>query len=132
MLGGRFPFPSVGIAMSKTVFLSLLVSGLLFGGERGQAPCQECHLKALQVHSSVHADLACTECHFNITESPHPTPLPTHKMCISCHKEAFAALADGVHLDLTCTDCHGSGHDIPVPALFQTGNSQNLRRVPRG
>ena len=71
---------------------------------------------------SVHANLACVDCHTGIKELPHDSPLPPPD-CARCHEKeakAYAASIHGVsHLlgssgAAECWDCHGSHDILPV------------------
>ena len=82
---------------------------------------------------SVHAGLACTDCHSDITTIPHPTrtfpdehavSLAFYQVCKQCHFAEYSRLLDDVHYAAlakgnqnapTCVDCHGS-HAIAPPA----------------
>ncbi|HXH48852.1 MAG TPA: cytochrome c3 family protein [Terriglobia bacterium] len=82
---------------------------------------------------SVHAGLACTDCHSDITTVPHPTrtfadehavSLAYYQVCKQCHFDEYSRLLDDVHYAAlakanenapTCVDCHGS-HAIAPPA----------------
>lgn len=84
--------------------------------------------------ASVHGakNLACTDCHTNITGFPHPKAegatrrdfsLAMDEACSKCHSDIAAKAKDGVHAKIIdagnksapgCTDCHGV-HDISSP-----------------
>ncbi len=90
---------------------------------------------------SVHAGLACTDCHSEITAVPHPTKtfpsrravsLTYYQVCKQCHFDEYSRLLDGVHYAAlakgnenapTCVDCHGS-HAIQPPAEPRSRISQ--------
>jgi formate dehydrogenase gamma subunit len=90
--------------------------------------------------SSVHARLACVDCHTGIKNLVHDSPLPPPD-CAHCHeKEAgeFTASIHGMsHLPgasgaVNCWDCHGS-HDIlpatsPASPLFFVRQAQTCGR----
>lgn len=68
--------------------------------------------------ASVHGQLACVECHADITETPHDSKLAAVQ-CASCHKPADAAAKHAFHprlaldpapagKDTSCTACHGT------------------------
>jgi len=68
---------------------------------------------------SVHASLACTDCHAEAAETPHPHS-PGPPACESCHPGEQDIVAGSVHGQALrrgdadaprCGDCHG-GHDI--------------------
>ncbi|MHB9090032.1 MAG: cytochrome c3 family protein [Chloroflexota bacterium] len=84
--------------------------------------------------ASVHGskDLACTDCHSNITGFPHPKAngdsrrdfsFNLDETCQKCHSGNYNKSKDGVHATIIssgnktapgCTDCHGV-HDITDP-----------------
>jgi predicted CXXCH cytochrome family protein len=82
---------------------------------------------------SVHAGLACTDCHSDITAVPHPAKtfansravaLAYYQVCKQCHFAEYSRLLDSIHFAAlakgnksapTCVDCHGS-HAISPPA----------------
>jgi predicted CXXCH cytochrome family protein len=84
--------------------------------------------------ASVHGskNLACTDCHTNITGFPHPKAqeatrrdfsLAMDETCKKCHSDTYAKNMDGVHAKMIasgnqaapgCTDCHGV-HNISAP-----------------
>jgi hypothetical protein len=68
---------------------------------------------------SVHAKLACTDCHVTVKEMVHPNGLPPAQ-CASCHQEQAREYSESIHGmskamgasgAATCVDCHGS-HDM--------------------
>jgi cytochrome b subunit of formate dehydrogenase len=68
---------------------------------------------------SVHANLACVDCHAGIKELPHGSPLPPPD-CARCHEKEAKSYARSIHGvshvlgpsgAAECWDCHGS-HDI--------------------
>lgn len=81
---------------------------------------------------SVHAGLACTDCHSDITTIPHPAKqfldrravsFAFYQLCRQCHFDQYTRLIDGTHFEAlakgnrnapTCVDCHGA-HSITPP-----------------
>jgi Cytochrome c7 and related cytochrome c len=81
---------------------------------------------------SVHAGLACTDCHSDITTIPHPAKsfanrhavsVAYYQICRQCHFDEYTKLLDGIHFKAlsggntsapTCVDCHGA-HSITPP-----------------
>ena len=71
--------------------------------------------------SSVHAKIACTDCHAGAQTLPHPQELgPATCNTTSCHTKPQSDFLQGVHADAlaksdpnapTCVNCHGT-HDI--------------------
>ena len=73
--------------------------------------------------ASVHGGLACTDCHADVTEVPHPEKLAPVS-CGTCHADAAAALVRSVHgrkdgPQLDCQSCHGA-HSVKRPAQVGT------------
>ncbi len=82
---------------------------------------------------SVHAGLACTDCHSDITSVPHPAKsfpsrhavsIAYYELCRQCHFDEYTRLVDGIHFKAlsqgnqdapTCVDCHGA-HSITPPS----------------
>jgi len=80
---------------------------------------------------SAHKDLACTDCHTNISTFPHPDlqaqtlrdfSMQMYPLCQKCHKDQFNNTLDSVHMKAVaagntnaaiCTDCHNP-HSQPV------------------
>jgi predicted CXXCH cytochrome family protein len=143
-------------------FLLLVVAAVaLVPGSRAQAPpsgsegipsdvCLSCHgnpsfstklgdgetlslyVNPESLAHSVHAGLACTDCHSDITSIPHPArtfanrhavDLAYYQICKQCHFDQYTRLVDGIHFKAlsqgnanapTCVDCHGA-HSITPP-----------------
>jgi hypothetical protein len=89
--------------------------------------------------ASVHAPLACVDCHADlakITEFPHPEKL-ARVSCATCHEDAVAKYDLGVHARArradptspaaTCVDCHTT-HGIK-PASDPTSTTYKLNLV---
>lgn len=76
---------------------------------------------------SVHASAQCTDCHADVKDVPHATPLKKVD-CGSCHPDADAAWAASLHRTpraagakgATCADCHGPVHRILASANLQS------------
>ena len=65
-------------------------------------------------HSSIHGGLACTDCHSNIHDYPHPDPVVAVQ-CGTCHADQVKGLAGSVHAKASaqpCLSCHGNPHAI--------------------
>lgn len=69
---------------------------------------------------TVHANLACTDCHAAAKTLPHPAKLGPASCNSSCHSKNRSDFMQGAHAEAlakgdknapTCTTCHG-GHDI--------------------
>jgi predicted CXXCH cytochrome family protein len=94
---------------------------------------------------SVHAGLACTDCHSDITKIPHATrtfanqravDLSYYQICKQCHFAEYSRLLDGMHFEAlakgntnapTCVDCHGA-HSITPPAHPRSRISRTCAR----
>ncbi len=77
-----------------------------------QESCLECHGE-VDLAPSVHAELACSDCHSAVGDYPHPNPIPraTSAVCGDCH-DASSELEASVHSSLGCSDCHGKPHEL--------------------
>ncbi len=74
--------------------------------------------------ASMHASNACTSCHADITEAPHPEPFTAKPVqCAACHAKAVSSYRASIHgvarqagklNAANCDDCHGR-HDILSP-----------------
>jgi hypothetical protein len=80
---------------------------------------------------SAHKDIACTDCHTDISSFPHPDlkaqtirdfSLQMYPICQKCHQDQFNKTLDSVHMKAVeagntnaaiCTDCHNP-HSQPV------------------
>src|ERR1022692_4034478 len=71
---------------------------------------------------SIHAKLACVDCHDGIKDLVHPSKLPPPD-CASCHEQAGKDYATSIHGmshamgasgAANCWDCHGSHGILPV------------------
>ena len=107
------------------------------------------HVDGAVFGSSVHAKLACADCHTGMTEIPHPSrtyrnardvTLAYSDQCRRCHFDKYTKTLDSVHQaavargDRTspvCVDCHGS-HDIRKPAEPRTKLSSTCGRCHEG
>ena len=79
---------------------------------------------AAKYATSIHASNACTSCHTDITEVPHPDKFIARPVtCATCHTNAVQTYSSGPHglaqkagntHAATCADCHGK-HDV-IPA----------------
>ncbi len=74
--------------------------------------------------ASVHATNACTSCHADITEAPHPDGFTAKPVsCAPCHEKAVRSYTASIHgiarqagkmNAAACADCHGK-HEIRKP-----------------
>lgn len=99
--------------------------------------------------TSVHARLACSDCHSGKSEVPHASrtiaskrdlTLAYDEQCRRCHFTNYTKTLDSVHQasvargDTTapvCVDCHGS-HDISRPSQPRTRVSDTCARCHKG
>jgi predicted CXXCH cytochrome family protein len=107
------------------------------------------HIDAKTFGASVHAKLACADCHTGKSETAHDNkPFSTRReltlaydeQCRRCHFQNYTKTLDSVHQaavargDRTapvCVDCHGS-HDIQKPGQPRTRISQTCARCHQG
>ena len=75
-----------------------------------------------QFAASVHAQLACVDCHTGIKQLVHDSPLPPPS-CVDCHDREAAAYAASIHGlshalgasgAANCWDCHGAHGILPA------------------
>jgi formate dehydrogenase gamma subunit len=74
--------------------------------------------------TTVHGTNACTSCHADITDVPHPDNFQAKPItCATCHEKAVRSYTASIHgvareagniRAATCADCHGK-HDIQHP-----------------
>lgn len=94
------------------------------------------------VHGSM---LACTDCHADISEYPHPErkletrreyTLALYEACKQCHFEHYTRSLESIHYKMVsqgdknapvCVDCHGA-HDITKPGQPRNRISQTCAR----
>lgn len=111
---------------SPTHYQALQSPTVVFGESGGRFPastvaaqnqmCLTCHESGQRLHwaSSEHqfADLSCVTCHqIHASQSSVPQGLESTKLCLSCHLEKRAQIAQRSHHPLneglmTCTNCH--------------------------
>ncbi|HLP03080.1 MAG TPA: cytochrome c3 family protein [Opitutaceae bacterium] len=147
------PLPRLGRILLIAQLLSTLLTGA--GAKPENSECFDCHdavaagpaparkpgatptVATGLFAKSVHAKLACVDCHADIEDVPHPDKLQPAQ-CASCHEpmaKEYAASIHGVSHQLgasaaaTCADCHGA-HDItPVASLTSPVFKFNLPRT---
>ena len=77
--------------------------------------CVSCH-DDVPFTSTAHPDVACGECHTNVTDMRHKRgvePLTDETSCGECHASILRTLGRSAHGgEATCADCHGAPHDI--------------------
>ena len=107
------------------------------------------HVDGAVFSRSVHARLACADCHAGKSNLPHESrtisskrdlTLAYDEQCRRCHFANYTKTLDSVHQtsvargDTTapiCVDCHGS-HDIQKPSQPRTRVSETCARCHRG
>lgn len=86
---------------------------------------------------SVHAELACTDCHDGIAELPHEEKLP-QPACASCHDEEQQIYHKSLHgqavekndpLAPHCWDCHGNHLILPSSNPKARSNPINIPQM---
>jgi len=136
----------IGLLTGFVVFCALGLPSAFAAEEFKNQDCLDCHndptnvrkVKGKEVplelfttnrfEKSVHAKLACIDCHQGIKELIHDTPLPSPN-CITCHETnathvlAASQYANSIHGvshsmgasgAASCWDCHGSHGILPV------------------
>ena len=99
--------------------------------------------------ASVHAKVACADCHTTMAEVPHPErsftsrrdlTLALDAQCRRCHFANYAKTLDSVHQQAVargdrtapvCVDCHGS-HDIRKASAPRTAVSRTCAKCHEG
>jgi nitrate/TMAO reductase-like tetraheme cytochrome c subunit len=107
------------------------------------------HVAAGELDGSVHAGMACVDCHPSASEVPHPERVFTSDRqftvaqsegCRQCHFSEYQATLESVHAraaargDVTapiCTDCHG-GHDVQPAGQPRTRVAEMCGRCHTG
>ncbi len=87
-----------------------------------------CHQDLKAVEHPAHKELACTQCHANVTDGQvkHERALdelPPEKTCTGCHPDETRRQTSGLHKDLLCENCHGSAH-----GAFKRDDSSTCKR----
>lgn len=112
--------------------------------------CLECHATEEPIVSehalsgSAHESLNCTDCHSDLTETPHDVPAKVN--CSSCHDDVGAKFAKSIHYKAihdkglnvapSCVNCHGT-HNIlpasnPVSSVYKLNVPQTCRKCHEG
>src|SRR3990172_7147440 len=115
----------------------------------GDGTATRLHVDGATFAKSVHAKLACADCHTGMSTVPHePRPFRTQReltlaydeQCRRCHFANYTKTLDSVHQASVargyrtapvCVDCHGS-HDIQRPSEPRTRISQTCARCHQG
>ena len=87
--------------------------------------CSACHVgpdkgqvDGKAFHASVHGELACTDCHADVSSYPHPKRVAKPE-CASCHDDPAKSVAASIHGSFgaeACASCHGKAHAIARPS----------------
>jgi len=102
------------LGLLAVLALSLMATAV--NAQQREINCMACH-KDVQHESTAHAELACKDCHTNVTSPRHKAEdladLAGDAMCAQCHSVAERVVGRSVHADnVSCLDCHGEAHDI--------------------
>jgi len=107
------------------------------------------HVPQNALAASVHAKVACADCHTTMAEVPHPErsfasrrdmALALDAQCRRCHFANYTKTLDSVHQQAVargdrtapvCVDCHGS-HDIRKPCTPRAVISQTCAKCHEG
>ncbi len=93
--------------------IALLLVSIAAGAQ--ELDCVGCHEEVAHT-SSVHADVACGDCHTNVTDRRHKRgvePLTDEESCGNCHARDVRTIGRSVHDgEAACVDCHGDAHAI--------------------
>lgn len=76
--------------------------------------CAGCH-EVDTLPGSVHAEVACTDCHGEVTPAHRREGLEPlgDEVCAGCHRRESRELDRSIHAgNASCTQCHGEPHDI--------------------
>jgi len=102
---------SLGRTLPATGILALLATAAF----AQNVECGECHEDVL-FSSTAHPDLACSDCHTNVTaehEGDDLEPLTDEMSCNECHARLQRTIMFSVHGgEAARGDCHGSPHEI--------------------
>ncbi len=133
-------FRNIGFARSLGTLL--VVGSILWASAPAWAQdldCARCH-DDVPFESSAHPDVACADCHTNVTRAHRREgvePLTDEESCGQCHGSVLRSIGRSVHGDeATCIDCHGAPHNIhkvaelasavsPVNQIKQCGACHN-------
>jgi len=100
-----------GRSAAPGLVLALFLGPFAMGQDLDCAGCHETDAFA----ASTHAELACTDCHGEVTRAHRREGLeaPGDAVCSGCHRRPGRELDRSVHADQAgCLDCHGAPHEI--------------------
>jgi cytochrome b subunit of formate dehydrogenase len=107
-------FPALALGLLAVIALSLTATGA--EAQQREINCMGCH-EEVRHESSAHPELACRDCHTNVTRPRHTAAdladLSGDAICVQCHAVAQRVVSRSVHADkVGCMDCHGEAHGI--------------------
>jgi len=110
----HFSFPALLCGLLVAVVLSL--GAATANAQEREIRCAMCH-KDTHFDSTAHAEVACKDCHTNVTSPRHKkedlADLTGDAICAQCHSMAPRAVGRSVHAEqVGCMDCHGSAHTM--------------------
>src|SRR5690242_4238588 len=113
------------------IVLALAVAVTAGAQTKANEVCAGCHDKGQKMTGTVHAALACSQCHEKHEEYPHPAKV-VKPACATCHTQAGDDYAKGVHGQAVakgnagapeCSTCHNNAHEVLDP------QSSNFRKA---
>ncbi|NGX17236.1 cytochrome b/b6 domain-containing protein [Wenzhouxiangella sp. XN24] len=104
------------ILLGLLALLALSLTATAVDAQQREINCTACH-RDVQHESTAHTELACKDCHTNVTSPRHKAEdladLAGDAMCAQCHTVAERVVGRSIHADkVSCLDCHGEAHDI--------------------
>ncbi len=131
--------------MGMIAFIVLVTSPVQGSAALTNTECKECHydseVSAKRFESSVHGELDCTDCHFEVPgQHPETQEVGAVAPCVECHDDAAMSLkgsehwapgTDGKSHRVDCTDCHsGTPHYFLPPSSRDSPlNSRNVHKI---
>jgi cytochrome b subunit of formate dehydrogenase len=130
---------AISAARSAGIALTLCLLAGYSIAQTDSIECASCH-EALVFVSTAHPDVACKDCHTNVTPAHSDAdlePLTDDESCNQCHGQVQRMVGRSVHKDeADCGDCHGPAHEIhkvselasavsPVNQIRQCGACHN-------
>ena len=107
----------------------ILAAAAALADEYPDSDCLDCHgdpdgdgpfVELTALAGSIHADLACTDCHSGVTDLPHEDIELGPPACADCHDDVAAdytqhgqgIVGESPNIP-TCSNCHGGHHILP-------------------
>jgi len=134
----------MGMRLGKMRFVRALglcavLTGWAWAGQVANLPaktadnkvCADCHDNEAKLTKSVHARVACSQCHLKHDEYPHPEKSPKPQ-CATCHPGATNDYEQSEHAQQMkkgngaapdCATCHGAAHEISAALSAQFHSS---------